>query len=222
MTFGSIYVGSCNPAGPAIVSFDPGSMDSSPAVADNGCAHAITAAGIQLLWASDTRILSNPFVGTSSATPLVSAASPTQLLAGGDMSIYWWGQTPGPGPARAERVPLAGGAAETVVTGDLTALTADLNRAYWSDQTGLHAVSHTGTAIMNLEGPALASALATDPTTLYAAGDSGVEAIPLAGGQPTCWPRPSRWSASPPTGSTSSGPIRATARCARCRAEAAR
>ena len=84
------------------------------------------------------------------------------------------------------RADLPAGAPASIVQADLGALTADTVAVYWSDQAGLHSVSHMGTTVTDLGGPALASAIASDgASTLYAGSAQGIQAIPHAGGTPT-------------------------------------
>jgi hypothetical protein len=182
VAFGFVYAGVCNQPGPAVVSFTPGHAGSSPAVAETGCARAVAAAGTQIAWASDAAILLASIAGGDPSSTLASTKGGSRLLAGGPSSVYWWDAPAAPAPHALLRVSLGGGAPETIVQGDVTALTADFSQAYWSDQDGVHAVPHSGSSPVLLDGTLQARALAADPTTLYAADATSLLAIPLGGG----------------------------------------
>jgi hypothetical protein len=182
--FGFVYVGTCNQPGPAIVSFATGQSTPSPAVAESGCARAITGAGTVLAWASGTAILLSPPTGASKASVLASMTNASRLLGAGPSSLYWFDAPADPTQHALLRAALAGGQVETLAHAELTALTADSTQAYWSDEDGLHAIPHGGTSPVILDASIHASALAVDATAVYAADGPSLWALPLTGGVP--------------------------------------
>ncbi|APR81047.1 Hypothetical protein A7982_06394 [Minicystis rosea] len=169
---GDLYVARCGD--PAVGSIDASGGSLQGIGMATGCASMIAVSDDTVVWATTDAVLSASLDFPASATELTTMTSPVRFLAASPTHIYWWSSDTT--TSALVRVPIAGGAVETVAETTVSALAVGAELAYWSDAKGIHAVRFDGLLVSDLS-TMTARALSVEGDTLFAADAEGIHAI---------------------------------------------
>jgi hypothetical protein len=145
--------------------------------------------GDTVYWTSDGTIHASP-IAAAAAPTLVASPADVKSIAAAPTHLYWTTRSK-TGAGAVQRMPIGGGAVETIVGRPAEGLVVDDTHAYWSDALGLHAVAHTDKVVVAIAGAQDPHAIAIDGATLYVmdyaatVDGAGIDVIPLDGSATT-------------------------------------